>query len=152
MAGSSDDGENPVPLNVTPLIDIIFCLIIFFMCSFHFKALEGKLDSWLPREKGVHPAQIVNPVLDEIRLVLGYDEGARAVERRLGARAVGSDEELGELLSQARHDFAALGKTDVSASIDAGPRVPWAAVVRAMEICRAARIPKIELAGPLPGR
>jgi biopolymer transport protein ExbD len=150
MAGSTDDGENPVPLNVTPLIDIIFCLIIFFMCSFHFKQVEGKFDSWLPKEGGVHPTPVKAPVvLDEVRVILAFDEVARAVVTRLGARAVESESELRELLAEARRDFAALGRAEPPVILDAAARVPWAAVVRAMDVCRAADFSKIEFAAPL---
>ena len=47
MAGVSvgESEENPVAINVTPLVDIIFCLCVFFMISFKFKQLEGKLGS-----------------------------------------------------------------------------------------------------------
>ena len=51
MGGSQNIGEasdNPVEINVTAMVDVIFCLCIFFMCSFHFKQLEGKIDTWLP--------------------------------------------------------------------------------------------------------
>ena len=35
MASHGGAGEdNPVSLNVAPMVDIIFCLCIFFMCSF----------------------------------------------------------------------------------------------------------------------
>lgn len=47
MAASASD-DNPVGINVTAMVDIIFCLCLFFMCSMHFKQIEGKLESWLP--------------------------------------------------------------------------------------------------------
>ena len=41
MAGVSvgESEENPVAINVTLLVDIIFCLCVFFMISFKFKQL-----------------------------------------------------------------------------------------------------------------
>ena len=74
MAGGGSDEDNPIPLNVTPLIDIIFCLIIFFMCSFKFKQLEGMFDSWLPRDKGVSGPTTVEDLIKEIR---GMKQGAQ---------------------------------------------------------------------------
>ena len=56
MAGSSNIGEaseNPVALNVTAIVDIVFCLCLFFMCSLKFKQLEGKIETWLPKDRGV---------------------------------------------------------------------------------------------------
>ena len=50
--GGGEQGENPVAINVVPMVDVISCLCVFFMCSFKFKQLEGKFDSWLPRGRG----------------------------------------------------------------------------------------------------
>ena len=52
MAGSQDPNDNPVAINVVPMVDVIFCLCVFFMCSMKFKEMEGKFDSWLPKDKG----------------------------------------------------------------------------------------------------
>src|SRR5262245_19873479 len=131
MAGGSDE-DNPIPINVTPLIDIIFCLIIFFMCSFHFKEIQGRLDSWLPKD-GCHPLPPKTPMLDEVRGLVANDGATR-----LGARVVASDEELAALLADARHDYARAGRAEPPAIIDAEPRVPWQRVVRVMDACRAA--------------
>src|SRR5438270_11151264 len=69
MAGSAmGDGDDAVSLNVTPLIDIILCLCIFFICSFHFKEIQGKLDSWLPKDKGNQSGGAVTATMDEIRI------------------------------------------------------------------------------------
>ncbi len=152
MAGGGSDEDNPVPVNCVALIDIIFCLIIFFMCSFHFKQLEGKIDSWLPKDKGVHGTPITNPVLEEIRVSLKWDDGARAVERKLGARPVGDDRELGELLTASHADFVNLGKPDIPVIIDAEPRVPWKEVIGVLNVCKRQGLEKIEFAAPMPGK
>ena len=39
--------------NMTPMIDVVFQLLIFFMLSMHFKEVEGKLLSQLPKDKGL---------------------------------------------------------------------------------------------------
>jgi len=54
MAGASigDNEENPVAINVTAMVDVIFCLCVFFMCSLHFRQAEGKFETWLPKGKG----------------------------------------------------------------------------------------------------
>jgi len=55
--------------NMTPMIDCVFQLLIFFMLSMHFKEVEGKLLSQLPRTKGPHD-QPVPPQLEEVRVVV----------------------------------------------------------------------------------
>jgi len=46
--------EEEVKLELTPMIDISFLIIIFFMCL-PFKTLEGKLAAFLPTDKGINP-------------------------------------------------------------------------------------------------
>jgi len=41
--------DNPVAINVTAMVDVIFCLCVFFMCSLHFRQVEGKFETWLPK-------------------------------------------------------------------------------------------------------
>jgi len=41
-------------LDMTPMIDVTFLLIIFFMCTLKFKTLEGKLSAFLPKDVGVN--------------------------------------------------------------------------------------------------
>jgi len=43
-------------LEMTPMIDVTFLLLIFFMCTLKFKTLEGKLAAYLPKDVGVNQA------------------------------------------------------------------------------------------------
>jgi len=63
------DESKPDSLNMTPMIDIVFQLLIFFMLSMHFKEVEGKLLSQLPKHKGPESAP-ATPDLRELRVVL----------------------------------------------------------------------------------
>ena len=60
MAGGGNQEENPVAINVVAMVDIIFCLCLFFMCSLKFKPLDAKFDSWLPKDKGGAPSAVQN--------------------------------------------------------------------------------------------
>ncbi len=42
-------------MQMTPMIDVVFLLLIFFMCTLKFKTLEGKLSAYLPADVGVNP-------------------------------------------------------------------------------------------------
>src|ERR1700752_3641638 len=103
MAGASigEQEDNPVAINVTPLVDIIFCLCVFFMISFKFKQLEGKFDSWLPKGKGVTGGVSADIVLDEVRVAMYWDESAQQTVRQLKNRRVDDDEELSQLIKEA---------------------------------------------------
>jgi len=151
MAGGGSDEDNPVPLNVTPLIDVIFCLIIFFMCSFRFKQLEGKIESWLPKDKGVHGTPVANPVLEEIRVFMSWDKDAHQTVRKVGSKQVADDDELENLIVASAEDFAKLGKNEIPVIVDAEKFVPWRDVINVMNICKK-NGQKIEFAAPVPGQ
>ena len=51
-----------IKMDMTPMIDVVFQLMIFFCCTIKFKTLEGKLQAYLPKEVGA------NPVAAELQL------------------------------------------------------------------------------------
>ena len=46
--------DEKAELSLTPMIDISFLILIFFMCL-PFKTFEGKLAAFLPTDKGINP-------------------------------------------------------------------------------------------------
>jgi biopolymer transport protein ExbD len=148
MAGSSSE-DDAVSLNVTPLIDIIFCLCIFFMCSFHFKQVQGSIDSWLPQNVGNDHAAAAKPVPDEIRVFL-RQKGA-ATEIAFGARPCPTLDDLEAILKQEWDDLGTRGKqNETSVIIDGEPGVPWRDVVGVIDRMKKLQIQKIEFAQPMP--
>jgi biopolymer transport protein ExbD len=148
MAGGSGEtsAENPLPLNVVPLIDVIFCLLLFFMCSFHFKTLEGKIEAWLPRDKGIPGEKALDAVPDEIRIVLERDMLSGRTVRRFGRNEFPGDAELGDLLRSLYDAGAALGKGPAPVVLACDPRVPWEDVIRVMDLTRQRSLPRLEFA------
>ena len=149
MAGSSgigdDCGDNPVAINITPLVDIIFCLCVFFMVSFKFKQLEGKFETWLPKDKGMEGMPL-KAVIQEIRVALFWDEKNSSVVRKMGTRIVPEDDQLLKLISDSYEDFKRLNKPDVGLTIDSDLRVPWESVIGVMNIGKKAGVSKVEFA------
>jgi len=156
MGGSQNIGEasdNPVEINVTAMVDVIFCLCIFFMCSFHFKQLEGRVDAWLPKDKGPNPATTdLKPVLEEIRIFMGWEPERNLTTRKVVKNAVSTDQELIDAVLAMKGDYDRAGKTLVPVIIDATPDVPWQEVVHVMDLCKAQKLSMIELAGPMEYR
>jgi biopolymer transport protein ExbD len=56
--------------DMTPMIDVVFQLLIFFMLTMQFKEIEGKLLSQLPKDKGLAPSHVLQPELQEVRIVI----------------------------------------------------------------------------------
>ena len=54
MAIQQAQGEDS-ELNMTPMIDIVFQLIIFFLLSLKFKTVDRRIDSMLPKDRGLAP-------------------------------------------------------------------------------------------------
>ena len=151
MAGVSvgESEENPVAINVTALVDIIFCLCVFFMISFKFKQLEGKFDTWLPKGKGSQGMPL-NAVIQEVRVALFWDEANRKSIRKVGTRVVPDDDELQQLIEEAHAGFIRLDRPDVPLTIDGDLRVPWADVVTVMNISKRAGMKQVEFAYNAP--
>jgi len=141
-------------LPMTPMIDVIFQLVIFFMCSGHFKQIEGKLQTYLPKGPGTAPtpSDEVNPEV-RIRLVtsqetvVAYLEGRRladfsAAPGRLEGISPKWDR-IGQEAAQiwrpmvSRNPFAAL-------KIDATPKVPFQYVVSTLDACRRFGVQNVE--------
>ena len=150
MAGAQNIGEaseNPVGINVTAMVDVIFCLCIFFMCSFHFKQLEGKLEAWLPKVGNqLTPAPIVE--LEEIRISMRWNPAARATVRSIGSRpAATSDADLMGVVRADLDGYRRISKTP-PVVIDATKDVPWNDVVHVLDLCKRDKVEKVRFTEP----
>ncbi len=152
MAGSQNIGEasdNPVAINITAMVDVIFCLCLFFMCSFHFKQLQGKIESWLPKDRGVFQGPASELVKDEICIVMRWDAGASATIRSLRHQEpIGTDDELIQAVVQIADGYRRSNNNKFPLVIDAEPAVPWRDVVHVMDLCKRNGIERIEFAAP----
>ncbi|MCK6448962.1 MAG: biopolymer transporter ExbD [Planctomycetes bacterium] len=146
MAGGAMDEDNPVAINVTPLIDVIFCLCVFFMCSFRFKQLEGKFDTWLPKGKGSSGVANATDILKEVRIAMFWDKAAARTIRRMGTREVRDDTELQTLIRDSYRDLMLANVPDAPVTIDAQADVPWNDVMKVVNMCKREKIDKIEFA------
>jgi len=153
VAGSQNIGEasdNPVAINITAMVDVIFCLCLFFMCSLKFKQLEGKIETWLPKDRGVNQTQVDKVVLEDIRVFMRWDGGSNNTIRKVGNRgAVSTDQELMQVILSMAGDFKRAGKTEFPVLIDATPEVPWQDVIHVMDMCKKESMERIEFAAPI---
>ncbi|HTF89044.1 MAG TPA: biopolymer transporter ExbD [Planctomycetota bacterium] len=67
MGAAAEDVE--IKQDMTPMIDVVFQLMIFFMCTIKFKVLEGKLAAYLPKDVGVNPTP-PSAVLEKVEIVI----------------------------------------------------------------------------------
>jgi len=156
MGGSQNIGEesdNPVEINVTAMVDVIFCLCIFFMCSFHFKQLEGKIDAWMPKD-GNQPGEVKDKILfEEVRIFMKWDAAGNKTIRKIGNRVpVETDGQLTQTIDDMKKDYEKAGKTEVPVVIDATADVPWQDVVHVVDLCKSAKLSPIKFTEPMQYR
>ncbi len=163
-----------IPLQMTPMIDVTFQLLVFFLCTLRFQTLEGKLGAHLPRDVGSGPA-VAGP-LDKVGVRIDIVEEGRKVETRtpdrphdpardgraydlvgrvlrysLGPR---STEDLGTLRSwlaeQAKVNPGENGRPRPCA-IDARRGVRYGEVVRVVDLASEVGFLEIAFVGPVEG-
>ncbi|MHC4829905.1 MAG: ExbD/TolR family protein [Planctomycetota bacterium] len=74
--GSRFESEE-LDMDMTPMIDIVFNLLIFFMCATKFRTEEGMIEAFLPKNRGQSSG---TPQIDlnEVRIkLLWYDRSGR---------------------------------------------------------------------------
>ena len=147
MAGVSagDGAANPVAINVTAMVDVIFCLCVFFMCSLHFRQAEGKFETWLPKGTGGDTTVAAVPV-PEMRVAIFCDAATLDTVRQFGQRTIRSDDELEALIKESHDDLLRLQRADVPLTIDADARVPWDDVCDVVNIGKRQSVDRIEFA------
>ena len=159
-------------LNMTPMIDVVFQLLIFFMLTMQFQEVEGKLLSQLPKV-GTHPTTA--PLREELRISICADGNLaehlsnrgkhdRAKKAGSSCRVYVEKHEIGELVptetspgrgpsnkavcraagAKARQLLDALGTAGIAVILDADPEVPYEHVLGLVDACKAVRIDTVE--------
>ncbi|MFH1227047.1 MAG: biopolymer transporter ExbD [Planctomycetota bacterium] len=143
-----DLSEASMEINMTPMIDVIFQLIIFFMCSIHFKSLEGKLYSYLPKDKGMAETTVTDPELDEVRILLSYDKNKTPLQTmiKIGQREIKDWDVLFSEVSTIYKAQINSGAKPVPFKLDSESKVPVQAVINALNACKRAGISNVEFA------
>ncbi|MFA5795175.1 MAG: biopolymer transporter ExbD [Candidatus Brocadiia bacterium] len=143
-----DTSEASMEINMTPMIDVIFQLIIFFMCSIHFKSLEGKLYSYLPKDKGMAETTVTDPELDEVRILLIYDKNKLPLQTmiKIGLREIKDWNALSDELKTIYTQQKSSGAKIPPYKIDSDFKVPVQAVINALNTCKKVGIATVEFA------
>jgi biopolymer transport protein ExbD len=162
MSVLRDLADEKHDLEMTPLIDVTFLLLVFFLLTIRFKTLEGKLSAYLPSDAGAAPTQLDPPPRVDIGvrvLVPGerrdpidtarpwkghgrYEFVGRVVGYRVGPRESSDPRELEARLAELRRQ-----NPERSVTIDARPGTIYSEVVAALDAARAAGFDDITFAG-----
>jgi biopolymer transport protein ExbD len=136
------DNIAPVEIDMTPMIDVTFQLIIFFICTIKFKTLEGKLETQLPKDVGVNAAP-VDILLDKIEIYILKDNSMpEGFVVNLNGRKMPNMTTLKTLLTKLKET-----SPEVKATLYPQKGVNYAMVVKVVDQCIMAQLLDITFAG-----
>lgn len=162
MARQRQVEQEPMKGDMTPMIDVVFQLLIFFMLSIKFKTLEGKLSAYLPKDVGVNQTSAEPKEKVEIKLKVLVEgtklmpredapwigEGAfrfgpdRVVQYSIGPRTT---KDLTELARRLKEQY--LADPEAPATIDPWPGTVYSDVVDVLDVAIAAGYSDISFVG-----
>jgi biopolymer transport protein ExbD len=152
--GKVQQGSDEVKLQITPLIDVTFLLLIFFMCAMKFKTLERKVAAFLPKDRGLAKTKIKLEEKPKVTVELKRKRHEAVTRVKLLDTEIGTDDQGFALLDQRIQQIHASQQTsDLPGEIHAWAWVPHAHVVRTIDAFLKAGIKDITFIGaPPPGR
>ncbi len=148
MASSNDRAmKREVKMEFTPMIDVVFLLLIFFMCTLKFKILESKIATYLPTDKGLNTNfEELEPV-EKIRIQLSL-RGAQCI-CYINGRAMGVMP--GAAPAAYKRIMELKNASDKSpAEINPDPKVQHKYVIDILDECMRANLTEITFTGALP--
>lgn len=161
--------EESIELQLTPMIDVVFQLLVFFLCVTKFPDPEGLIKSWLPKDKGQDAATTI-VTLDDARVILRMESGMVVGSYPDNASPDGfvafeqvtvydpiamSDETVpdwrlvAQYLAHRRDSYREVGVGEsrgLPVILDFAPDVPWRHVVELLNICSAQGLTNLQIA------
>jgi len=126
--GAKHRGKGKIELQMTPMIDIVFNLVIFFILMPSFEAKEGYLPTNLPSDTGVQKRDRKN--LNKLRIDLfhvePYDSNKDRARIVLNGEKIADYAELRRRLKETRRSLQGQGKDIAKVPVVISPdQVVW---------------------------
>ena len=159
-----------VSLNMTPMIDIVFQLILFFLFSLKFKSLDYRFESQLPKDLGELKTPRIPEDHPRLTVSLFRVDEIDAAKARTKMKFAGSEWTIPDVASYEDRDrtFAALrarisevraatriAEGEIKTPLPSGSSVPHADVMKVLDTFIDAEINDVKFEGapsPLPRR
>ena len=131
-----DDGDSDIGINLMPLVDVVFLLLIFFLAATTFATEEVELDLRLPEAKSGESGKADRQLIINVQ-----QDGTLS----MGGRSVTMEALRQKLVAAIRRDKdqAVLVRGDKAAQFGVGLQV--------LDTCRLAKVKKVDFAA-LPAR
>jgi len=139
----AEDWELELPIS---MIDVTFLLLIFFICTAKFKALEQRLDANLPKDEGQNALQKKVEKVEEIRVKIALrdkDRPMSGVNMVVNRVPVSGLNDLARKLAELRETMAG-----IPVIIDGRQNVPFHWILGAVDACARARITDVKFQAP----
>ena len=134
----ADEWELP-----TSMIDVVFLLLIFFLCSSQFRTQEQRLDALLPKHgPNWETPPVERPPVEVLIHVGAHDTAAGLPQFRIRARVMHDANELVALLRQLPRP------ADYQMVIDGEPNCPFMHLMSALDACARADLTKVSFTPP----
>jgi biopolymer transport protein ExbD len=131
MPLKTETTEEPA-INLTPMIDVVFLLIIFFMVGARFAEMERQLDVQLPTASGIEPLTArPDPITINVR-----ENGEISVRDQVYTLP-----ELDAFLRQAKQNYP-----DQAVLVRGAAAGPYQHVIDVLAVCRRVEIGTVNLA------
>lgn len=133
----------PIKVDLTPLIDCVFLLIVFFIVAGKFKKVESKLNAYLPKDVGIDPSHEPDPNRFFINVLCQYENNEvswSVNDKPVKTRA--------ELLSRIREISSAVGDMDIKLAIDGNAEVDFLWIIASIDAAAEAELTEIMLSPP----
>jgi biopolymer transport protein ExbD len=127
-------------LRMTPMIDVIFLLLVFFVCTANFQQIEGVLPTNMSLS-GSSPIEIVLPKLENLdtaQIRLTFDNVPHWQIEGNQCRSIQNVQEVLQKLREIRQDIPVI--------IDSSENVPMEHVIDVYDACRSAGLSRIQFA------
>ena len=134
-------------MDLTPMIDVTFLLLIFFLLGTKFKEPEGKLDAFLPKDKGPPPTNIaqIDPE-EELTIRVRVMPGRTRPVYQIGTNT--PYKTIGELEGKLRSMYAISSEQPVT--IDSDPTATYERVIWVLDTCVRIGYREIAFAAAIP--
>ena len=129
-------------VKMTPMIDVIFLLLIFFVCTASFQAAEEILPTNLSLPGSIASDAPIDPeVLDLEEVVVKIPRRESRLRWQVNQRNCGRLEEVRDVLAAVSRV-----KSDLPVILDVDPDVPLEAVIDVYDLCRQIGLQRIQFA------
>jgi biopolymer transport protein ExbD len=139
--------RSPIELKMTPMIDVVFLLLIFFVCTASFQALEQVLPTSVSLPAAGSESEPIDPELadlEEVVVRVSLEAGRAAWQ--VNERVVGDLASLRALLAQL------VGiRSDLPVIVDVDGPVPMGDVIDVYDLCRLVGFDRVQFAAQAGG-